>query len=291
MGYWIMVDICSDLPKYYMDRHEKFAVLPMNYHMGGQEYVYQIGDEAHIADFYKKISAGAQATTSQITVMAYQNAFREVLARGEDLLCLCLSSGISGSLQSALMARDMLREEFADGPKVEIVDSLCASLGLGLLTDYALQNRAQGMTLEDNAAWLADNRQRLNHWFTVDDLNHLFRGGRVTKSAALIGSMLRIKPVLRVDQEGKLVPFEKVQGRKRSLKALADKAIELSNPKEGQKYFISHGDCQEDAQYVADLIKEGLPQAGEFMSSPCGAVIGAHSGPGTVALFFMGDHR
>lgn len=291
MGYWIMVDICSDLPKYYMDRHEKFAVLPMNYHMGGQEYVYQIGDEAHIADFYKKISAGAQATTSQITVMAYQNAFREVLARGEDLLCLCLSSGISGSLQSALMARDMLREEFADGPKVEIVDSLCASLGLGLLTDYALQNRAQGMTLEDNAAWLADNRQRLNHWFTVDDLNHLFRGGRVTKSAALIGSMLRIKPVLRVDQEGKLVPFEKVQGRKRSLKALADKAIELSNPKEGQKYFISHGDCQEDAQYVADLIKEGLPQAGEFMISPCGAVIGAHSGPGTVALFFMGDHR
>ncbi len=291
MGYWIMVDICSDLPKYYVDRYEKFKVLPMNYSIAGQEYAYKVGDEAHIKDFYQQMSAGAQATTSQITVMTYQNAFREVMARGEDLLCMCLSSGISGSLQSALMARDMVREEFPNGPRMEIVDSLCASLGFGLLTDYALQNRAQGMSLTDNAQWLIDNRQKLNHWFTVDDLNHLFRGGRVTRSAALIGSMLRIKPVLRVNEEGKLVPFEKVQGRKRSLKALADKAIALSNPKEGQKYFISHGDCQEDAQYVADLIKEGLPNTGEFMLSPCGAVIGAHSGPGTVALFFMGDHR
>ena len=256
----------------------------------GVEHEYKPSTDQELKAFYKKLREGSESSTSAINTATYYNAFYSVAKEGEALIYLCLSSGISGSFQSAVLAREGVLEKLPEA-KIYLVDSLGASLGFGLLTHYALRNRAQGMSAEDNYQWLLNNRQRVNHWFTVNDLNFLFRGGRVTKSSALLGSMLRIKPVLRVDEQGKLVPFEKVQGRKRSLKALADKAIELSNPREGQTYFISHGDCLEDAEYVRDRIQEGLPKAGEFMIAQIGAVIGSHSGPGTLALFFLADHR
>lgn len=288
--YWILADIGNDLPKSYADKHERFQLVPMPYRIDGVEHEYRPADDAVLKEFYRKLRAGSESSTSAINMATYYSAFHSVAKLGEPLIYLCLSTGISGSFQSAVLARDAVIEQLPDA-RIYLVDSLGASLGFGLLTHYALENRAKGMSAEDNYQWLLDNRQRVNHWFTVDDLNFLFRGGRVTKSSALLGSMLRIKPVLRVDEQGKLVPFEKVQGRKRSLKALADKAIELSNPREGQTYFISHGDCLEDAEYVRDRIREGLPNAGEFMIAQIGAVIGSHSGPGTLALFFLADHR
>ena len=289
MSYWIVTDAGSDLPLSYVQQQEKLKVIPMPYRLDDKEYRLGAVEEASIASFYKRLNEGGMATTSQVTTADYVTLFREHAARGESLLCLSMSSGISGSFQSAMIARQMVMEEYPTA-QIQVVDSLGASLGQGLLVHYALQGRSQGKTLDELAQWVTDNRQKMISWFTVDDLNFLFRGGRVTRTSALLGSMLRIKPVLHVNPEGKLIPKDKVQGRKRSLRELADKAIEYANPKKGQTMFISHGDCEADAQLVAKHIKEALPDT-EFMISPIGAVIGSHSGPGTVALFFMGDHR
>lgn len=290
MRYHILADVASDLPKHYVDQHDGLQILPMPYVMGDMEQEYKTGDEENIHAFYERLRQKEQSTTAQITVLTYFNAFMAVAEKGEGLLCLVLSTGISGSFSSAVLARNMVLEQHPDA-EILLIDSLCASLGYGLLVHLALKNRAEGMDLQANADWLEKNRQRINHWFTVDDLDFLFRGGRVTRSTALLGGMLRVKPVMRVNELGKLVPYDKIQGRKRSLKALADKAIELSNPKEGQSYFISHGDCEEDALFVMEQIKHGLPSAKDFLIAPIGAVIGSHSGPGTMAVFFLADHR
>ncbi len=290
MNYWIVADVCSDLPKTYAYAQERLNLMPMSYTLDGKEYIYQVGDEVHCTEFYKKIRTGAQASTSQIGIAAYYDVFKKITDAGEGLLCIPLSSGISGSFQSALSAREQIMKENPQA-HVLVVDSLAASLGFGLLIDHVLKNRAGGMSLEDNAKWVKDNRLRMHHWFTVDDLNHLYRGGRLSRGSAVIGGMLRIKPVLQVNRAGKLVAFEKVQGRKRSLKALADMAVDLSKPELGSSCFISHADAPEDAEYVAGLITQKLPGVGEILISPIGAVIGAHAGPGTVAVFFMGEGR
>lgn len=290
MPYWILADIGSDLPLHFVERYEHFRVLPQPFTMDGVESAFKPGDEKDIGAFYDKLRKGHPATTSQITAQTFYDAFKEITSKGDALLCVVLSSGISGSYQSSVLARNMVLEEDPTA-RIALVDSLSASLGYGLLMQYILENREQGMSLEDNERWANENRLNLNHWFTVDDLDFLFRGGRVTRSAALLGGMLRIKPVMHVNNEGKLIPREKVQGRKKSLRVLADKLINTANREDGQSYFISHGDCLEDAEYVADLIKKGVPNAGEILISTVGAVIGSHSGPGTLALFFMGKGR
>ena len=290
MSYWIFADIGSDLPKSFADKYEQFVVLPQPYRLNGVEDFYKLGDEAGMDAFYQKLKGGAQSSTSQITAQTFQDAFLPHVLKGEEILYIGLSSGISGSFQSAVLARNTILEDHPDA-KLTLVDSLGASLGFGLLVKYALDNRAGGMSLMDNEAWLLNNRQRVHHWFTVDDLQFLFRGGRVSRSSAVLGSVLQIKPIMNVNREGKLVPLEKVQGRKRSLKELAQKAITLSSPKEGQAVFISHGGCRKDAQMLADLVRQEWPQVEEFFLSPVGAVIGSHSGPGTVAIFFLGDER
>lgn len=290
MPYWILTDAGGDLPESYVSLHEKLHVIPMPYRLDGREHQSKPGDEKTISAFYQKLIDGHLATTSQISTADYYNAFKELVTKGEEVLYISLSSGISGTLQSAEIARTMLLDEYPSA-KVNIVDSLCASLGQGLLVDYALKNRAAGMSLDEATVWLVNNRQQLIHWFTVSDLNFLFRGGRVTRTAALVGSVLRIKPVMHVNFEGKLIPVEKVQGRKRSLRALAEKAAQYAVPAAGQTMFISHGDCADDAQYVANTVRELLPGTGDIMISPVGALIGSHSGPGTLALFFTGDSR
>ena len=290
MNYWIVADICSDLPKTYVYAQERLTLMPMNYTMAGKEYSYRVGDENRSDEFYQKIRGGEKASTSLIGISEYYDVFKQITDSGEGVLCVPLSSGISGSFGSALSAREQILAQKPEA-KVQVVDSLAASLGLGLLIDHVLKNRARGMSLEENARWIIENRLKVHHWFTVDDLNHLYRGGRLSRSSALIGSMLRIKPVLHVNREGRLVAFEKVQGRKRSLKALADMALEHLSPQYGRGCFISHADAPEDAEYVAGLIKDRIPAVGEIFISPIGAVVGAHAGPGTVALFFMGEER
>ncbi len=290
MNYWILADVCSDLPKTYVFSQERFKLMPMSYIMDGQEQSYRVGDEVHCSEFYDNIRAGKETSTSQIGISAYYDEFKKITDAGEGVMCIPLSSGISGSLHSARSAREQILER-NPAANIEVVDSLAASLGFGLLLDHALKNRAGGMSLQDNAQWIKDNRLKVHHWFTVDDLNHLYRGGRLSRGSAIIGSMLRIKPVLLVDTKGKLTAYEKVQGRKRSLKTLADLAMKHVKPQYGTSCFISHADAPEDAEYVAGCIKQSIPEIGEIFVSPIGAVIGAHTGPGTVCVFFMGEDR
>lgn len=289
MSFWIVTDIGCDLPLSYIQQQDKLLVLPMPYQLDGVPGMNKPGDENDAQAFYDKLRQGSVSTTSQVNVDAYYEAFKELTQQGEDVLCLTLSGGISGSVRSAYTALNMLTEENPDA-RVKVVDTLCASLGQGLMVDYVINQRAQGMDMDACAQWAEDNRQKIIHWFTVDDLNFLFRGGRVSRTSAMMGSMLRIKPVMHVNEEGKLVLKEKVQGRKKALKTLADKAQAFAKPPTGQKVFISHGDCQEEAEYLKGLVVDSMEGAEVFIS-PVGRLIGSHSGPGTMAIFFMGESR
>ena len=289
MNYWIVADICSDLPKTYVYAQERLTLMPMNYTMAGKEYSYRVGDENRSDEFYQKIRNGEKATTSLIGISEYYDVFKQITDGGEGILCVPLSSGISGSFGSALSAREQILAQKPEA-KVQVVDSLAASLGLGLLIDHVLKNRARGMSLEENARWIIENRLKVHHWFTVDDLNHLKRGGRVSGAAAFFGTMLNIKPVLHVDDAGHLIPMEKVRGRKASLDALVAHMEKDAVDPASQTVFVSHGDCRADAEYVADLVREKFGTQ-DIRIHSIGPVIGSHSGPGTVALFYLGRTR
>ncbi|MGN0746579.1 MAG: DegV family protein [Aristaeellaceae bacterium] len=286
--YWIVTDSTIDMPRSYVDSQESFRVLNMSYTMDGVSYVPD-GTDENSREIYRQLRAGKNIVTAQVNSESWREAFEEILAGGNDLLVIAFSSGLSGTCQAAFNAAEEAREKYPDR-KIEVVDSLCASAGEGLLVDYALRNRDRGMSLKDNAAWVRDNVQNIIHWFTVDDLMFLMRGGRVGAVSAYIGSLVKIKPVMHVNEEGKLIPREKVQGRRKSIRALADKVKQnIVNP-EGQLVLISHGDCEAEAQSLADMIKAELPVA-EVRLSYIGPIIGAHSGPGTLAVFFMGRGR
>ena len=286
--YWIVTDSTIDMPKSYVDSQESFRVLNMSYTMDGVSYVPD-GTDENSREIYRKLRAGKNIVTAQVNSESWREAFEEILAGGNDLLAVVFSSGLSGTCQAAFTAAEELREQYPDR-KIEVVDSLCASAGEGLLVDYALRNRDKGMSIEDNAAWVRDNVQNIIHWFTVDDLMFLMRGGRVGAVSAYIGSLVKIKPILHVNEEGKLIPREKVQGRRKSIRALADKVKQNIVDPEGQLVLISHGDCEAEAQSLADMIKAELPVA-EVRLSYIGPIVGAHSGPGTLAVFFMGRGR
>ena len=211
------------------------------------------------------------------------------LKEGKDVLVVAFSSGLSTTYQSAVIAAEELKETYPDRT-VTVVDGLAASLGQGLLVWYACHKRDEGLSLAELAAWIEDNKQHICHWFTVDDLMFLKRGGRVSAATALVGTMLSIKPVLHVDAEGHLINVGKVRGRKAAIKALADKVGELGAGYDNSTVFISHGDCADEAQILADMLKEKYGVK-EVVLGYVGAVIGSHSGPGTIALFFLGDHR
>jgi DegV family protein with EDD domain len=236
---------------------------------------------------------GSMPTTSQINPEEAKEAFQKILNTGVDILHISFSSGLSGSFNSIRIAAEELMEENAEH-KIVVIDSLCASLGEGLLIHKAVLLKKQGKTIEEIAEWVENNKLHVCHIFTPDDLFHLYRGGRVSKAAAVIGTMVNVKPILHVDKEGHLIPINKVRGRKKSLITLVDKMEEqigsyLSENKE-DGIFIGHGDAIEEAEYVADLIKErfGIQT---FLINYIGPVIGAHTGPGIIALFFMGESR
>lgn len=286
--YWIVTDSTIDMPKRYVDSQENFRVLNMSYTMDGVSYVPD-GTDENSREIYRQLRAGKNIVTAQVNSESWREAFEEILAGGNDLLVIAFSSGLSGTCQAAFTAAEEAREKYPDR-KLEVIDSLCASAGEGLLVDYALRNRDRGMSLEENAAWVRENVQNIIHWFTVDDLMFLMRGGRVGAVSAYIGSLVKIKPILHVNEEGKLIPREKVQGRRKSIRALADKVKQNIVHPEGQLVLISHGDCEAEAQSLADMIKAELPVA-EVRLSYIGPIVGAHSGPGTLAVFFMGKGR
>ena len=287
--YRIITDSTTDLAPE-MIRELGVQVAPLCYVMNGSTY-HNIPGGGEMSDqaFYQKLREGTMPTTTQINSEEFVALFTPVLEAGEDILYIAFSSGLSGTCQSAHLAARELKDRFPER-RVEVFDSLCASMGEGLLVYHAATRKNQGATMDEVLAWLKENVLHLCHWFTVDDLNHLKRGGRVSTATALVGTMLGIKPVLHVDDEGHLIPVSKVRGRKQSLDALVKKMEETAIDPQDQVVFISHGDCLEDARYVAKQVKEKLG-AKEVKINFIGPVIGAHSGPGTVALFFLGNPR
>ena len=244
------------------------------------------GDEP-IHDFYDEMREGRVAKTSGINEASYAQAFMPILERGEDLLYVAFSSGLSVTCSTGRNVAGNLKNKYPER-KIIVVDSLCASAGEGLLVYLAVQNRESGMTIEENAAALEADKLHLCHWFTVEDLKYLKRGGRVSATTALLGTALNVKPVLHVDDEGHLIKVTQVHGRKKSIRKMAEMLGETIY--EGSPVFISNGDCPEDAQLLADILKSEY-QVETTLITSIGAVIGAHSGPGTLALFFRGQHR
>ena len=286
MSYQILTDSCCDFPP---QRYRELGLisLPLSITFRGETYPDRNDDS--LRDMYAGLRAGEAASTAAANPQQWEEALEPVLASGEDALILAFSSGLSTTYQSACIAADEMKERFPER-KILVVDSLCASLGQGLLAYYAARKRDEGLGLEELKAWLEDNKLHLCHWFTVNDLMYLKRGGRINAATAIMGTMLSIKPILHVDNEGHLVSVGKARGRKASIAALADKAAELGKGYDNSLMFISHGDCLEDAQALAELVKERCG-AKEVYVNYVGAVIGSHSGPGTLALFFLGQHR
>lgn len=286
--YKITTDNTADLPYSYYREHD-IEYMYLTYQLEGINY--GKNNELNCKEFYDKMRNGSMPTTSQVNSEEAKEVLRPFLEEGFDILHLAFSSGLSGSYNSVRLAAEELQEEFPER-KIVVVDSLCASLGEGLFVDKAVELKEEGKTLEENATWLEEHRKNFCHVFTVDDLFHLHRGGRVSKAAAVVGTMINLKPLLHVDNEGHLIPIGKVRGRKKSLAGLVALMEERvgSWKDKNAKIFISHGDCQEDAEYVAKLVKEKFGYE-TFLINTIGATIGTHSGPGTVALFFMGDYR
>lgn len=286
--YWIVTDSAIDMPKAWIDQQDNFRVLNLSYLMDDVSYVSDGTDES-IKAIYDAMRNGKMLKTSQVTPDMWESCFRELLGAGHDVLTIAFSSGLSGTCSAAFMAADEVRGDYPDR-KLFVIDSLQASAGEGLMVYYALQNRTNGMSIDDNAAWVKKNIQNFIAWFTVNDLMHLHRGGRLSAASAIVGSLVRIKPIMRVDENGKLAVYEKCPGRKRSIRVLADKIkADIVNP-EGQIITISHGDCADEAQQLADMLKESLPVA-DVQLSFVGSVIGAHTGPGVIAVFCMGNTR
>ena len=286
--YWIVTDSAIDMPKSWIDQQENLRILNLSYILDGVSYISD-GTDKSIKAIYNAMREGKMLKTSQVTPEMWEECFRELLSAGHDVLTIAFSSGLSGTCSAAFTAAEDVRADYPDR-KLLVIDSLQASAGEGLMVHYALENRANGMSIEDNAAWISENVQNFIAWFTVNDLMHLHRGGRVSAASAIVGSLVRIKPIMRVDDEGKLAVYEKAAGRKRSIRILAEKIIaDIVNP-EGQTIHISHGDCEDEAQSLAEMIKEALPVA-DVRLSFVGSVIGAHTGPGVIAIFCMGNGR
>ncbi len=288
-NYVIITDSCSDMPAP-MAEELVVTVIPMSFIVNGRTYRnYSDNRELDLHDYYEMLKSGARSTTSQLSPSEFTDVFEPILSEGNDILYIAFSSGLSGTYQNSLIAKEELKEKYPER-KIECFDSLCACVGQCALVWYAARLKANGSGLSEVLSWLNENRLHLCHWFTVDDLGHLKRGGRVSAATALAGTMLKIKPILHVDDEGHLINVGKVRGRKASLDAIVDKIGETGIDVKNQTVFVSHGDCQEEAEYVASEIKSKFGVK-DVIVAVIGPVIGAHSGPGTMAVYFIGTER
>lgn len=286
MSYQILTDSCCDFPTEYYEKLN-LTMVPLSVDFRGE--VFDDKNDDSLKTLYAGLRAGEVARTAAVNPERWASAMEPVLSRGEDVLVIAFSSGLSTTYQSAVIAAEELKEKYPERA-IYVVDTLAASMGQGLLTWYACKKRDEGASLEEVRDWLEENKLHLCHWFTVDDLMYLKRGGRISAATAVVGTMLQIKPVLHMDDEGHLINMAKARGRKASLEALAKKAGELGTSYDNSTVFISHGDCIDDANYLAGLMKERYGVK-DVVISYVGSVIGSHSGPGTVALFFLGTHR
>ena len=287
--YIIMTDSCCDLTDQ-MARELELEVLPLTMTMDGKEYPNTL-DGRYITnvEFYKRLRAGKTSTTAAVNVGQFEDAMRTVLGRGQDILCLCFSSALSTTYQSAVIAAENVAPDFPEHT-IRVIDTLSASRGQGLLVYLAAQKKKEGLTLSQLGDWVEDNKLHVCHWFTVDDLNFLKRGGRVSAATAMVGTMLSIKPVMHTDNEGRLTMVGKARGRKASLKALLDAIERLAIEPEKQTMFICHADCEEEAKQVAAEIQRRFGTTDNRIHY-IGPVNGSHTGPNTMGLFFVGTER
>ena len=286
MDFQIITDSCCDFPTPMYGQLGRTFV-PLTVEFRGNTFDDKNDDT--LKDMYQGLRAGEVAKTSAVNPSRWSQAMEKALAAGKDVLVLAFSSGLSTTYQSAVIAAEELKDAYPDR-KIQVIDTLCASMGQGLLVWYACKKRDEGLSLDEVAQWVLDNRLHLCHWFTVDDLMYLKRGGRISAATALVGTMLQIKPLLHVDDEGHLINMTKTRGRKAAIDAMVKKAQELGAGYDNSTMFISHGDCLSDAEYLSRQLKEKCGVK-DVVISYVGAVIGSHSGPGTLALFFLGSHR
>lgn len=288
MNTVIIADSCSDLPHEFVQKN-RIPIVHFVYQIKGKELFDDFGSSMPYKEFYNEMRSKEMPTTSQVNVVTFVELFKHYVQKGQSIIYLAFSSALSGTYNSAVIARDMVMEEYKEAD-ITVIDTKSASLGEGLLVYYAVEMLNKGASKQEIIDWVENNKLRLNHWFTVEDLGHLKRGGRLSGSAAFIGTILDIKPVLKVDREGRLVPAIKAKGRKKSVRILSEKLFEnIENPQD-QVIAISHGDDEDSAQYLADLIRKSTPVK-DILINPIGPVIGSHAGPGTIALFFLGKER
>lgn len=289
-----ILSCCStaDMPlEFFQTRNVQ--LICFHFTMDGTEYADDLGQSIPFDEFYQRIADGAEPTTSQVNVQQYIEFFESFLKEGKDILHIVFSSGLSGSYNSACIARDTLAEQYPDN-KIYLVDSLAASSGYGLLVDTAADMRDSGKTAEEIVAWLEENKLNLHHWFFSTDLTSYIRGGRVSPVAGFFGTMLKICPLLNVNDEGKLIPRQKCRGKSKAIDEILAQMV--AHAEGGLDYsgkcFISNSACLADAEAVASRVEETFKNLnGKVMINNIGTVIGSHTGPGTVALFFYGDKR
>lgn len=284
----LVTDTSADLPRDYLEQND-ITVMSLAYIIDGETYGWENPMDEH--EFYTKMRNGSMPTTSQVNIGDATELFDKLIKEYDEILCVSFSSGLSGTYNSVAVAAQNICEANPH-KKIRVVDTKAASLGQGLMVDYALRMRNEGKSLDETADFLEQNFNHFVHVFTVDDLNHLYRGGRVSRATAFVGTLANIKPILHVDDEGHLINIGKVRGRRKSLIELVnlmEKKIG-DHVEDNQKIFISHGDSLEDAQFVAEEVKKRFG-IDSFLINFVGPTIGAHSGPGTIALFFYGDER
>ncbi len=284
--YVVTVNSTVDVPKEWLEER-KVPFIPLKYTIDGETYTDMLGLSSK--EFFQKLREGKMSVTSQINASEAKEALEPFLKEGKDILHLAFSSGLSGTYNSMRLAAEELQEEYPER-KIIVVDTLCACMGEALLLYYVLKRKKEGKTIEEAAQWAEENKLHVCHNVTIDDLNHLYRGGRVSKTAAVFGTMVQVKPMIHMDNEGKLQVIGKERGRKKSLGKIVDRAVEQAEGWENDIVMITHGDCVEDAQYVAKLVREKMG-IHNILIHNIGTVIGSHTGPGVVAVFCMGDKR
>jgi DegV family protein with EDD domain len=287
--YIIVTDSTADLTGF-LAKELGILTIPLTFELEGVSYKDEPDNgELSLHEFYERLRKGEKSVTSLVNSEAFLVLFESLLQTGKDILYIAFSSALSGTYNSSLLAREELLEKYTDS-KIYCIDSKAASAGEGLLVYTAAKKKEAGLNIDELNEWILNNRLNLCHWFTVDDLNHLKRGGRVSAFSASIGTALNVKPILHVDNEGRLIPMEKVRGRKKSLYALLNHMIETCTNPDDQVVFIGHGDSVEDAEFLAELIREEF-NVKDIVINTIGPVIGTHSGPGTIALFYFGKER
>ncbi len=282
----ITADSTVDLPKEFLEE-KNVPIVSLSYIVDGTTY--KDGEGLTSKEFYDKIREGAMPTTSQVNPEQARELFEPILKEGKDLLHIAFTSGLSGTYNSCRIAAEELREEYPDR-KIVVVDSLCAASGGGMLLYKALELKEQGKSFDEIAAWVEENKLHVCHDVTVDDLFHLHRGGRVSKTSAVLGTIIKIKPIIHVNDEGKLIVIGKERGRKKALQTLVERMEEKSQGFENDIVMITHGDALEDAEYVKGLIEEKFGIT-NIMINPLGTVIGSHTGPGVISIFYMGNRN